>query len=38
MDKDKFINVNDPEIPDVFEGEFGEKYFHDNAEDNDGKP
>ena len=38
MDKDKFINVDDPDRPEVFEGEFGDKYFDCIAEDDDGKP
>ena len=38
MDRDKFINVNDPDRPEVFEGEFGDKYFDNIAEDDDGKP
>ena len=38
MDKDKFINVNDSDRPEVFEGEFGDKYLDNIAEDNDGKP
>ena len=38
VDKDKLINVDDPDRPEVFEGEFGDKYFDNIAEDNDGKP
>ena len=38
MDKDKFINVYDPDRPEVFEGECGDKYFDNIAEDDDGKP
>ena len=35
---DKDINVNDPDRPEVFEGEHGDKYFDNTAEDDDGKP
>ena len=38
MDKDKFIDVDDPERPEVFQEEFGDKYFDNDAEDDDGKP
>ena len=39
MDKDKLIDVDDPPKPKSFEGEFGDKYFTgENDNNNDGKP
>ena len=41
MDKDKFIDVDNPPRPKCFEGEFGDKYFageNDDDDDDDGKP
>ena len=36
MDKNKFIDIDDPNRPDVFEREFGENYFDNNAKDDVG--
>ena len=36
--KDKFIDIDDPPRPECFEGEFGDKYFGGENDNDDGKP
>ena len=37
MDKDKFVDVDDPARPECLEGEYGDKYFGNCQDDDDGK-
>ena len=38
VDKDKFVDVDNPARPLCLEGEYGDKYFGNCQDDNDGKP